>query len=73
METQKPFFYEPSYIDHVAQSARRLLEARDAYLHAWVEWSETCLGASAAYLGPAEEGALIEGLLEKLVAERVEE
>lgn len=40
------FFYEEEYVDSIAQSAKDLLTARDAYLKAFFEWRDGCLGHS---------------------------
>ena len=54
-------FYDEKYLKHVSDAARGLLEARDAYVAAWMAWNDTCLGASAT---PAEEAEIMQGILE---------
>ena len=55
------FYYEEGYPMHVGQAAKRLLEARDAYAEAWIEWNSTCLGAGDV----DDEISAMEGILNK--------
>lgn len=52
-------YYVDGYPEHVAEMARQLLLARDAYVGAWLDWADTPLGAG----DPRDEAAIIERIL----------
>ena len=57
---QETYYYDPAYILEMAALAKKFLLARDAYLKAWHDFYQTCLGCS---FDPETEADVIANLL----------
>jgi hypothetical protein len=67
------FYYEEGYAMDVGEAANKLIEARDAYFQAWIEWNDTCLGGCMSADDEADTvRACLNKMLDKLREENVD-
>jgi len=64
------FYYSEGYSMEVGEAAKRLIEARDAYIEAWVKWNETCL---SGLMSAEDEVETIRGILDNVNRTQLEE
>lgn len=64
------FYYEEGYEMEVGAAAKRIIEARDAYFKAWVEWNETCLGGC---MSADDEADAVKNILNTIIKKKAEE
>jgi hypothetical protein len=62
-----PVYYQDGFAEEGGQKAKRLIEARDAYIAAWLEWND---GPLAGLNSAEDECEIMRHIFEQAMKER---